>query len=81
MISGGFTCPAPEDLDPLARRFFPFPRFAVQGRNDLYIICVNDLPRLQACGAGSAFDPSTLSCAEIFQDPFIDQLVVKSTKK
>merc|ERR1711976_536849 len=39
-LLGGFTCPAPEDLDPLARRFFPFPRFAVQGRNDLYIICV-----------------------------------------
>ena len=65
-LLGGFQCPAPDALSPLARRFFPFPRFAVDGRNDLYIICVNNLPRLQACGAGSAFDPSTLSCAEIF---------------
>ena len=65
-LLGGFQCPAPDALSPLARRFFPFPRFAVDGRNDLYIICVNNFPRLQACGAGSVFDPSTLSCAEVF---------------
>ncbi len=64
-LLGGFTCPRPEELSPLARRFLPFPRFAVQGRPDLYIICVNELPRLQSCGnSGGLFDSSSLSCVE-----------------
>ena len=65
-LLGGFVCPHPDDLSPLARRFFPFPRFAVQGRQDLYIICVNNQPRLQSCGgSGGLFDPSTLSCVAV----------------
>jgi hypothetical protein len=31
---------------------------------DLYIICVNNEPRLQRCVAGTLFDPSTLGCVE-----------------
>ena len=62
-LLGGFQCPLPEELSPLARRFLPFPRFPVQGRQDLYIICVNNLPRLQACPSG-LFDPSSLSCVQ-----------------
>ena len=64
-LLGGFVCPNNRDLSPLARRFAPFPRFPVQGREDLYIICVNNLPRLQSCGATGLFDASTLSCAAV----------------
>jgi len=64
-LLGGFQCPHPDDLTPLARRFFPFPRFGVQGQPDLYIICVNDLPRLQACTPGHLFDSSTLGCVPV----------------
>ncbi len=63
-LLGGFTCPHPDDLSPIARRFFPFPRFPVDGQPDLYIICVSDRPRLQACGGGAIFDPSTLGCVD-----------------
>lgn len=64
-LLGGFVCPDQSQLTPLEARFFPFPRFPVQGRDDLYIICVDGLPRLQSCGAG-LFDPSTLGCIEEF---------------
>ena len=68
-LLGGFVCPSPQELQgTLAGRFLPFPRFPVQGRNELYIICVNNLPRLQSCGAsGGLFDANSLSC---IQAPF-----------
>ena len=66
-LLGGFTCPGPGQLTPLEARFFPFPRFPVQGRRELYIICVDGLPRLQSCGGeGGIFDPTTLGCVEAF---------------
>ena len=63
-LLGGFTCPPASELSDLARRFLPFPRFPVDGQPDLYILCVNDLPRLQACGPGNVFDPSVYGCVE-----------------
>ena len=65
-LLGGFQCPShPDQLSPLARRFFPFPRFAVEGQPGFYILCVNGHPRLQACAGGAGlFDPATLSCAQ-----------------
>jgi hypothetical protein len=45
----------------LNKRFFPFPRFPVKGRPELYVICVDNQPRLQSCGKGQ-FDKSTLGC-------------------
>ena len=66
-LLGGFECPHESQLTPLEARFFPFPRFPVQGRRELYIICVNGLPRLQSCGGqGGIFDPATLGCVEQF---------------
>ena len=63
----GFECPRPDQLTPLESRFAPFPRFAVTGLDKHYILCVNNQPRLSACGgARSVFDPTTLSCIEQF---------------
>jgi hypothetical protein len=31
-LLGGFQCPSENDLSPLARRFYPFPRFAVDNQ-------------------------------------------------
>lgn len=66
-LLGGFVCPDQSQLTPLELRFFPFPRFPVQGRDELYIICVDGLPRLQSCGGqGAIFDSATLGCIEQF---------------
>jgi len=66
-LLGGFICPDQSQLTPLEARFFPFPRFPVQGRKELYIICVDGLPRLQSCGGqGGIFDATTLGCIEQF---------------
>jgi len=61
---GDFRCPSDEELSPLARRFFPFPRFPVPKDPSLYIICVDGVPRLNTCAAGSLFDKNTLGCVE-----------------
>jgi len=61
----GFDCPRPDELTALESRFAPFPRFAIQGLDNHYILCVNGQPRLSACGAGATFDPSTLGCVEL----------------
>merc|ERR1711953_430546 len=63
----GFKCPSPEELPPnaVARRFLPFPRFPLPGHDLSYIVCVNDQPRIQACGDYSAFDPQLLTCVYI----------------
>jgi len=63
---GDFRCPSDEELSPLARRFFPFPRFPVPQDDTLYIICVNGMPRLNSCGQGSFFSEETLGCVEEF---------------
>ena len=52
---GDFKCPTNEELSPLARRFFPFPRFPVPKDPQLYIICVDGVPRLNTCAEGSLF--------------------------
>jgi len=62
----GFQCPGPDQLTALESRFAPFPRFAIEGLDSQYILCVNGSPRLSACGAGSLFSPSTLTCIEQF---------------
>merc|ERR1719323_3007036 len=63
----GFKCPSPEELPPnaVARRFLPFPRFPLPGDASSYIVCVNNEPRIQACGDYSAFDPQLLTCVYI----------------
>jgi len=63
---GDFRCPTNEELSPLARRFFPFPRFPVEKDPQLYIICVEGVPRLNTCAAGSIFDTASLGCIEEF---------------
>ena len=57
-------CPSNEELSPLAQRFFPFPRFPVAKDPKLYIICVDGVPRLNTCTAGTLFSEATLSCEE-----------------
>merc|ERR1712126_175262 len=64
-LLGGFQCPSEAELSPLARRYYPFPRFAIPNEPTLYAICVNGLPRLNSCGAGSRFSQETLSCMEV----------------
>ena len=59
-----FRCPSNEELSPLAQRFFPFPRFPVAKDPKLYIICVDGVPRLNTCTAGTLFSEATLSCEE-----------------
>jgi len=59
---GDFRCPSLEELSPLARRFFPFPRFPVPDDPTLYITCIDGMPRLTSCGAGSVFSEETLGC-------------------
>jgi len=61
---GDFRCPSNEELSPLAKRFFPFPRFPVEKDPQLYIICVDGVPRLNTCAAGSLFDKGSLGCVE-----------------
>jgi len=61
---GDFKCPSNEELSPLARRFFPFPRFPVPKDPQLYIICVDGVPRLNTCAEGSLFDKGTLGCVQ-----------------
>jgi len=61
---GDFRCPSNDELSPLARRFFPFPRFPVPKDPQLYIICVDGVPRLNTCAEGSIFDKNTLGCVE-----------------
>jgi len=61
---GDFRCPSDEELSPLARRFFPFPRFPVPKDPSLYIICVDGVPRLNTCPEGSLFSEETLGCVE-----------------
>jgi len=63
---GDFKCPTNEELSPLARRFFPFPRFPVPKDPKLYIICVDGVPRLNTCTEGSVFSEATLGCEEQF---------------
>ena len=61
---GDFRCPSNEELSPLAQRFFPFPRFPVAKDPKLYIICVDGVPRLNTCTAGTLFSEATLSCED-----------------
>jgi len=61
---GDFRCPSDEELSPLAKRFFPFPRFPVPQDDTLFIICVNGMPRLNTCGQGTFFSEETLGCVE-----------------
>ena len=61
---GDFRCPSNDELSPLAQRFFPFPRFPVSKDPKLYIICVDGVPRLNTCTAGTLFSEATLSCEE-----------------
>jgi len=61
---GDFRCPSDEELSPLAKRFFPFPRFPVEKDPKLYIICVDGVPRLNTCTQGTLFSAATLSCEE-----------------
>ena len=61
---GDFRCPSSEELSPLAQRFFPFPRFPVAKDPKLYIICVDGVPRLNTCTAGTLFSEASLSCEE-----------------
>ncbi len=42
--------------------FLPFPRFPLPGDASSYIVCVNDVPRIQFCGEYSSFDPQLLTC-------------------
>ena len=39
-------------------------RFPVEKDPQLYIICVDGVPRLNTCAAGSLFDKATLGCVE-----------------
>lgn len=57
-------------LSPLAARFFPFPRFAVPDDPQLYIICVNNVPRLHTCQEGTIFSEATLGCESAFSEEF-----------
>ncbi|XP_023344298.1 protein obstructor-E isoform X2 [Eurytemora carolleeae] len=63
---GDFRCPTNEELSPLARRFFPYPRFPIPNEPKLYIICVDGMPRLNSCGEETIFDEETLGCAQEF---------------
>jgi len=58
----GFSCPLEFELTPLERRFWPFPRFAFTKDPMLYILCVNDLPRLRSCGNDHIFSTTELTC-------------------
>ena len=64
LICNVSRCPSNEELSPLAQRFFPFPRFPVAKDPKLYIICVDGVPRLNTCTAGTLFSEATLSCEE-----------------
>ena len=39
-------------------------RFPVEKDPQLYIICVDGVPRLNTCAAGSLFDKGSLGCVE-----------------
>jgi len=67
----GFKCPSPEELPPnaVARRFLPFPRFPLPGDEYSYIVCVENQPRIQACGEYSVFDPQLLTCVYLDKGP------------
>ena len=50
-------------------RFLPFPRFPLPGDEYSYIVCVENQPRIQACGDYSVFDPQLLTCVYIEEGP------------
>jgi len=61
---GDFRCPSDAELSPLARRFFPFPRFPFSEDPKFFIICVDGMPRLNSCGPGTLFSEASLGCEE-----------------
>lgn len=60
----GFKCPTKVESDSPAARFWPFPRFAVQGDCHRLITCVEGYPRLISCGEDKVFDENTLTCED-----------------
>lgn len=58
----GFKCPTKVPSDSPAARFWPYPRFPVQGDPHHLITCVEGYPRLINCGHDKLFDESTLTC-------------------
>lgn len=64
----GFTCPSLQELErTINEQFSPFPRFAVDEAASVYLICVDNLPRLQSCGSLDIFSPDTLQCSRARQ--------------
>ncbi|XP_017870537.1 PREDICTED: peritrophin-1 [Drosophila arizonae] len=60
----GFKCPTKVDPNSVAARFWPFPRFPVQGDCHRLITCVEGYPRLISCGEDKVFDEHTLTCED-----------------
>lgn len=60
----GFKCPTKVDPNSVAARFWPFPRFPVQGDCHRLITCVEGHPRLISCGEDKVFDEHTLTCED-----------------
>ncbi|XP_039962151.1 protein obstructor-E [Bactrocera neohumeralis] len=60
----GFKCPTKVDSGSPAARFWPFPRFPVQGDCHRLITCVEGYPRLITCGEDKVFDENTLTCED-----------------
>jgi hypothetical protein len=58
-----FQCPVTRNFVGTRNELYaPFPRFTVEGNNKTYLICVDNQPRLQSCGALDSWDPETLEC-------------------
>lgn len=64
-LLGGFRCPPQDKLSELNQRYYPFPRFAIENQPELYLTCVNNLPRLHSCGPGTQFDSNVLGCVSL----------------
>ncbi|KAK3928149.1 Protein obstructor-E [Frankliniella fusca] len=60
----GFKCPSGIPSDPVSARFWPYPRFAIEGDCEKLISCVNGHPRVISCGEDLVVDDSTLTCEE-----------------
>jgi len=58
----GFKCPTSLPSNSPSLKFWPFPRFTVQGDCSVLVTCVNNLPRLIKCGGDQLVNPYSLTC-------------------
>lgn len=58
----GFKCPTSLPSNSPSLKFWPFPRFTIQGDSKALVTCVNNLPRLIKCGEDTVVNPYSLTC-------------------